>query len=51
MSVPLRVVGNGTGAEVLLTLFRQPGLSQARFRADQDWVRRDLAALKHLAEG
>ncbi|SAK53246.1 hypothetical protein AWB79_01999 [Caballeronia hypogeia] len=43
--VPLRVYQNGAGAEVALTLFRQPGMSDEKFAADADWVRRDLAAL------
>jgi hypothetical protein len=48
--VPLRIVPNENGAEVLLTLFRQPNMSDAKFAADQDWIRRDLLALKALAE-
>jgi hypothetical protein len=48
--VPLRILANGSGAEVLLTLFRQPDMSDAKFAQDQDWVRRDLLALKALAE-
>jgi hypothetical protein len=43
--VPLRVFANGDGAEVTLTLFRQPGMSDDQFAADADWVRRDLATL------
>ena len=43
--VPLRVFQNGAGAEVALTLFRQPGMSDEKFAADADWVRRDLATL------
>ncbi|HKY81186.1 MAG TPA: polyketide cyclase [Sphingobium sp.] len=49
--VPLRVVENGRGAEVMLTLFRQPGMSDERFAADIKWVNRDLKALKSLIEG
>ncbi|SAK71653.1 hypothetical protein AWB75_03780 [Caballeronia catudaia] len=43
--VPLRIYQNGAGAEVALTLFRQPGMSDDTFAADADWVRRDLASL------
>jgi hypothetical protein len=43
--VPLRVIRNGQGADVALTLFRQPGMSEDKFAADADWVRRDLATL------
>ena len=46
--VPLRVIRNGDGAEVLLTLFRQPGMTDAKFAADAEWVMRDLLSLKAL---
>ena len=46
--VPLRVIQNGDGAEVLLTLFRQPNMSDAQFAADAEWIERDLLALKAL---
>ena len=46
--VPMRVVPNGAGAEVLVTLFRRPGMSDEAFAADAAWVRRDLLALKAL---
>ena len=49
--VPLRTVENGEGAEVLLTLFRQPGMSDTKFAEDEAWVRRDLEALKRFIEG
>jgi hypothetical protein len=48
--IPLRVVANGSGSEVALTLFRQPGMSDEKFAADADWVRRDLERLKALLE-
>lgn len=48
--VPLRVIRNGDGAEVMLTLFRQPGMDDERFAADTKWVNRDLKALKTLVE-
>ena len=48
--VPLRVIENGEGAEVMLTLFRQPGMSDAKFTEDANWVRRDLERLKELNE-
>ncbi len=46
--VPLRVIRNGEGAEVLLTLLRQPGMSDAQYAADAEWVERDLLVLKTL---
>lgn len=48
--VPLRIIRNGAGAEVLLTLFRQPGMSDEVLARDIDWVRRDLAVLREMAE-
>lgn len=48
--VPLRIVPNEDGSEAMLTLFRQPGMSTERFAEDEALVRRDLAALKILAE-
>lgn len=48
--IPLRVIQNGAGAEVMLTLFRQPDMDDERFSADAKWVVRDLKALKVLIE-
>lgn len=48
--IPLRVIQNGDGAEVLLTLYRQPDMDDERFATDGEWVNRDLAALKKLIE-
>ena len=48
--IPLRVIQNGGGAEVLLTLYRQPEMDDERFAADAEWVKRDLAALKKFIE-
>src|SRR5438046_6940883 len=39
----LRVVKNGSRCELIFTLFRQPGMDQARFDADAQW---DMLALK-----
>ncbi|MBO9560451.1 MAG: SRPBCC family protein [Caulobacter sp.] len=51
ISIPLRVVANGDGAEVTLTLFRVPGMDDATFARDQSMVAEDLARLKALLEG
>jgi hypothetical protein len=48
--VPMRVIANGTGSEVLFTLFRLPGMDDKKFAADAAWVLRDLHALKNLLE-
>ncbi len=46
--VPLRVVANGRGAEVLLTLYRQPGMTDETFAADARWINRDLSRLRSV---
>ena len=48
--VPLRVVQNGDGTEVMLTLYRQPGMSEERYAADIKLINRDLRSLKALIE-
>jgi hypothetical protein len=48
--VPLRIIANGSGAEVQLTLFRQPDMSDEQYAADAAWVQRDLLALRKLFE-
>ena len=48
--VPMRVVSNGSGSEILFTLFRQPKMSDAQFAADADHVERDLHTLKKILE-
>ena len=51
VDVPLRVVPNGSGSEVLLTLFRQPGMSDEQYATDAATVRADLQRLKRVLEG
>ena len=49
--VPMRVVPNGTGSEVLFTLFRLPGTTDEAFEDDARTVAADLARLKAVLEG
>ena len=49
--VPLRVIESGNGCELVLTLFRLPGMSEEKFVADAAWVMRDLQAAKRILEG
>ena len=52
MHNPMRVLANGDGSEVVFSLFQRPGMSDAEFARDADWVLRDLLALKaHLECG
>jgi len=48
--VPLRVVPRGRRCDLVLTLFRQPGMTDERFAADAEWVMRDLKAAKRILE-
>ena len=50
VDVPMRVVSNAAGAEVLFTLFRQPAMSDADFERDAALVAADLRTLKRLLE-
>ena len=48
--VPMRVLPNGSGSEVLFTLFRLPGMSDEKFAEDAGLVARDLEMLKDMLE-
>jgi len=48
---PLRVLANGDGSEVVFSLFRLPGVSDADYAADAETIRGDLLRLKGLLEG
>lgn len=50
VDVPARVVPNATGAEVSVTLFRQPAMSAEEFERDAALVAADLATLKRLLD-
>lgn len=50
INVPMRVVKNGSSSEFIFTLFQMPGMSEERFRQDQELVARDLDTLKGLME-
>ena len=48
--VPMRVMPNGKGSEVMLGLFRQPEMDDAEFARDAGLMQNDLLALKALLE-
>lgn len=48
--LPMRVIANDKGSELIFTLFRQPGMSDEEYARDAEWVMRDLKALKKLLE-
>ena len=48
--VPLRVVGNDSESEVMLTIFQTLDKSEKKFAEDVDMVERDLKNLKNIME-
>jgi hypothetical protein len=46
----MRVLPNGTGSEVVFSLFQLPGVSDDQFERDAQWVARDLESLKRALE-
>ncbi len=48
--IPRRVIENGDGAEVILTLYRLPAMSDEVFARDENTVTADLARLKQVLE-
>ena len=49
--VPLRAIADGDGCEVIFTLRRSPGMTDAEFERDTALVSGDLALLKKVLEG
>jgi hypothetical protein len=47
---PMRVVPNGEGSEVMLTLFQLPEMSDEKFVEDAGMVERDLRTLKTVLD-
>lgn len=50
LHVPMRVVPNGHGSEVIFTLMQSDGTSDEAFERDQQSVQRDLERLKQVLE-
>jgi len=48
--VPMRVIANGPGADVIFTVFRTAAMSEQQLAADAAMVGRDLLTLKELLE-
>jgi hypothetical protein len=48
--VPMRVVPNGSGSDVLLTLVQTPEMSDEKFAEDAGMIERDLLTLKTVLE-
>lgn len=48
--VPMRLITNGRGCELLFTLFREPDITDERYNGDANFVQSDLSRLKQLLE-
>ena len=48
--IPMRLIVNGTGCELLFTLFHESNLSDGQFASDAGFVQRDLNGLKRRLE-
>jgi hypothetical protein len=48
--VPMRLIANSSGCELLFTLFREPKISDVQFASDAGFVQRDLNGLKTVVE-
>ncbi|MBX3194774.1 MAG: SRPBCC family protein [Microbacteriaceae bacterium] len=48
---PLRVLANDAGSEVVFTLYRRDGMTDAEFEADAAAIRADLERLAGILEG
>jgi len=48
--VPMRLIANADGCELLFTLFREPGMTDDRYAGDMEFVKKDLNGLKELLE-
>lgn len=51
MHNPMRALANGSGSEVVFTLFRRPEMTDDDFARDAEWIAADLGRLKKLLEG
>ena len=43
--MPMRVIANEAGAQIHITVYRQPLMSDEKYAEDIAWVKKDLARL------
>ena len=48
--VPMRLIANSSGCELLFALYREPNMSDVQFASDSGFVQRDLNGLKMVLE-
>lgn len=49
--MPMRVVANEEGTELIYTFFQRPGMSDEALESTIEWIRSDLWVLKSVLEG
>lgn len=50
ITTPMRVIENDEGCEIIYTQFQRPGMSEAAFESEIEWVTSDFEALRSLLE-
>lgn len=48
--VPMRVLPNDDGCEVMITIFQPEDMTEREFSRDANWVKRDLESLREALE-
>lgn len=48
--VPVRVFANGEGAEITITHYQRPGVTDEEYDSEAEWIRSDFLTLKALLE-
>lgn len=51
LRMPMRVIPNGAGSEVLFTLFRTPEMTNDQYAEDERMIQQDLLTLRRVMEG
>jgi hypothetical protein len=50
VTIPMRLVRNEGGTQLIYTLFQAPGMDDAAFRSEAEWITSDFNALKAMLE-
>ncbi len=48
--IPMRIIPNNDGSDIVFTLHKLPNMSDQKFIEDQKWIQKDLNKLKKLLE-
>ena len=50
ITTPMRLIANDEGCEIIYTQLQRPGMSEASFESEVEWVKSDFEALRSLLE-